>query len=158
MESQMHDAEQIIAALERQLVCYQKLAKLADSQADHVRQGSTEALLGLLQDRAAVLEEVTGLESILAPARKHWSEFTGPLADDRRAYAESLVRQTRSLLETITSRDQEDVMVLQQQKLNVGRQIGQASATRSVHRAYGGAAFASNRAAAATRSNVDLSQ
>jgi hypothetical protein len=131
----------IITALEQQLACYEKLAKLAESQHDHVLDGSTDALLNLLQNRQAVLDELSRLERVVAPVRKEWSSFTASLAPDQRMHAEAIMLRARQLLEEITRSDQDDVMLLQQRKLNVGRQINQASATRQVNRAYASTAY-----------------
>lgn len=157
MQTTMSDTiDSILAALEAQLACYERLAKLAESQREHVQQGSAEALLRLLQDRQAVLDDLARLEQVVAPARRQWAAFTGGLSDDRRAHAEALVRRCRQLLEQITRSDQDDVMILQQRKLNVGRQISQASATRQVNRAYAATAYGSPAGAAAGR--MDVSQ
>ena len=48
---------------------------------------------------------------------------------------------TRQLLEQITAADKDDVLVLQQRKLNLGRQINQATAAKRVNRNYAAAAY-----------------
>ena len=45
-----------LQALEDQVGCYQRLAKLAELQHVHVQQEQTEALLDVLQSRQAVLD------------------------------------------------------------------------------------------------------
>lgn len=146
--------DSILAALQQQLDCYRKLARLAEAQRDHVQQGSVEALLQLLQNRQAVLDELSRLQQVLAPVRKEWSRVMAAIAPERRAQAEQLVIQSRQLLEQITRSDQDDVMLLQQRKLNLGRQIGHAAATRQVNRAYASTAY--GRGGSAT--NMDVSQ
>lgn len=133
--------ERVLAALREQLACYQRLARLAEAQRDHVQQGSVEALLQLLQGRQAVLDDLARLEQVLAPARRQWTALMTTLAPECRAAAEALVLQSRQLLEQITRSDQDDVMLLQQRKLNLGRQIGQAAASRQVNRAYASTAY-----------------
>ena len=66
------------------------------------------------------------------------------LATDRRAKAEQLLAETRRLLEEITNSDRNDVLVLQQRKLNIGRQIGQATQQRQVGRTYTSGAHGAN--------------
>lgn len=135
----MSDA--VVQALEDQLGCYQRLAKLAELQHVHVQQNQTEALLEVLQRRQLVLDEITQLERLISPVKKDWSGYAGGIAADVRARAETLLMQTRQLLESITQSDQNDALVLQQRKLNVGRQISQASAARQVNRTYATAAY-----------------
>lgn len=155
----MTGIEPILNALEAQLGCYERLARLAEAQREHVQTGSAEALLRLLQDRQAVLEELSRLEQVVAPARRQWTQFCLGLTVERRAHAEALVRRCRALLEQITQSDQDDVMILQQRKLNVGRQISQASTTRQVNRAYAATAYGGAGTGASTPAGrMDVSQ
>jgi hypothetical protein len=49
--------------------------------------------------------------------------------------------ETRRLLEEITAADRNDALILQQRKLNLGKQISQASAAKQVNRNYAAAAY-----------------
>jgi hypothetical protein len=139
----MNEDSNIIAAIEQQLHCYQQLAKLADVQREHVQMGDAEALLAVLHRRAGVLEELSALERVVGPVKRQWATFTQSLPDDRRQHVETVMLSSRQLLEQITRSDQDDVMLLQQRKLNVGKQIGAAVVSRQVNRAYAGAAYGS---------------
>jgi hypothetical protein len=55
--------------------------------------------------------------------------------------AERLMAETRRLLEEITTADRNDALILQQRKLNLGKQISQATAARQVNRNYAVAAY-----------------
>lgn len=131
----------VIAALRQQVDCYRRLAKLADLQHVHVQQSQTEQLLEVLASRAAVLEQLKEFEREIAPQRKRWAAFLCELSGGAREAAESLLAETRRLLEVITTADRNDALVLQQQKLNLGRQINQASAARQVNRTYAASAY-----------------
>ena len=52
------------SALKRQLDCYQRLAKLANTQHEHVQNSRTEDLLVVLSQRQQLLEEMAQLEQI----------------------------------------------------------------------------------------------
>ena len=132
----------VISALREQVDCYRRLAKLADLQHVHVQQSQTEQLLEVLASRQDVLEQLQSWERTIAPQRKRWAEFLVELSGGARDIAESLLAETRRLLEEITTADRNDALVLQQQKLNLGRQIHQASAARQVNRNYAAAAGA----------------
>src|SRR5205823_15084778 len=119
----MSDDDPIIRALEEQVECYRRLAKLAQVQHVHVQQSQTEALLDVLKNRQTELTQIARLEHQIAPAKKAWPQFVGALAGDRRDRAERLMSETRRLLEEITEADKDDVLVLQQRKLSLGRQI-----------------------------------
>ena len=134
-------ADPIIDALHGQVDCYRRLSKLAEMQHEHVQQGRTEQLLEVLRSRQEVLDQLSALERVVAPAKRQWAAFAGALPAAGRAEAERLLAETRRLLEAITAADCNDVMVLQQRKLNLGRQINQASSARQVNRNYAAAAY-----------------
>ena len=134
-------AASVVEALAKQLACYQRLAKLAELQHEHVQHGHVEGLIDVLNRRGEVLAEVGVLEQVVGPAKKRWSSFVAELPADRRGAAESMLAETRRLLEQITTADKDDVLVLQQRKLNLGRQINQAASARTVNRNYATAAY-----------------
>lgn len=131
----------VISALREQVDCYRRLVKLADLQHVHVQQSQTEQLLEVLASRQAVLDQLTMFEQTIAPQRKRWAEFLCELTGSARDAAEGLLAETRRLLEAITTADRNDALVLQQQKLNLGRQINAASAARQVNRNYAASAY-----------------
>ena len=134
-------ADDTILALEEQVICYQRLAKLAELQHVHVQQGQTEELLDILQKRQEVLNDIGRLEGIVGPQKKQWSAYLGGLDAGDRTRAETSLAETRRLLEAITAADRNDALVLQQRKLSLGRQINQASAAKQVNRNYAAAAY-----------------
>lgn len=130
-----------ILALQEQVSCYQRLAKLAEVQHDHVQQGQIEGLLDVLQKRQVVLDQLAKLEQTIAPAKRQWAAYIAKLPVADRTTAESLLAETRRLLEQITAADRDDVMVLQHRKLNIGRQINKTDAARQVNRTYAASAY-----------------
>jgi hypothetical protein len=129
-----------LLALADQVACYRRLSKLAQAQHEHVRQGRTEELLDVLKSRQQVLEQIAAHEAVVAPAKRNWNEYVATLNETDRSLAESLLAETRFLLEQITSADRDDALVLQQRKLSLGKQINQAASARQVHRRYAAAA------------------
>ena len=136
----------ILAALDAQVACYRRLAKLADQQHELVQQGMTEELLQLLTMRQTELDQLAAHERTISPAKKAWQPYLAKLQVVDKARAEALMAETRLLLERITAADKNDVLVLQQRKLNLGRQINQASAGRVVNRAYAANAYGTKTA------------
>jgi flagellar biosynthesis/type III secretory pathway chaperone len=131
----------VIDALAEQVGCYRRLAKLTEVQHDHVRRGRIEELLGVLGQRQEILDIVADLEQTIGPIKRRWTEYLLELPADERVKAESLMADARKLLEQITSADRNDALVLQQRKLNVGKQIQQFTAARQVNRKYSVAAY-----------------
>jgi hypothetical protein len=131
----------ILTALQEQVECYRRLAKLAEIQHDHVQQGRTEQLLEVLAWRQQVLEQVAACERTIAPAKRQWGDYIAGLESGTCAEAEMLLAETRRLLEQITTADRNDALVLQQRKLSLGTQINKANAARQVNRSYAAAAY-----------------
>lgn len=142
----------IIVALEQQVELYRKLAKLADIQHGYVQNSQTEELLEILVKRQEVLDVIGVLEQTIGPAKKQWSQYVTKLNATDRAKAESHLAETKRLLEQITSADRDDALVLQQRKLNLGKQIDQAQSARQVNRTYAAAAYGTRK------SGLDLSK
>ena len=137
----------VVSALESQVECYLRLAKLAAVQHEFVQQNQTEELLDVLKKRQVILDQVAGHERTISPAKKEWAAFLARLAPAQRARAETMLAETRRLLEVITTAYRNDAMVLQQRKLSLGRQINQAGAAKSVNRNYAAAAYGGARPA-----------
>jgi hypothetical protein len=139
-------ADPILAALSEQVDCYRLLAKLAEIQHDHVQQGRTEQLLEVLGQRQEVLEQVAACERVIASAKQQWVQYLGGLGAESRAEAETLLAESRRLLEQITAADRIDALILNQRKLSLGNQINKASAGRQVNRTYAAAAYGARAA------------
>jgi hypothetical protein len=137
--------EPIILALREQVACYQKLAKLADLQHTHVQKGETDELLSVLQRRQEVLNQIAAFEQVIVPAKKAWADYLAGLTTEQRVMAESLLAETRRLLEQITAADRNDTIVLQQRKLNLGKQINKTVIARNVNKNYAAAAYGTRR-------------
>jgi hypothetical protein len=133
--------DSIIVALEEQVGCYKRLAKLAEVQHEHVQQSQTEGLLQVLGLRQEVLDDISALEERIAPAKGRWIQYLGELDEPSRGKAQQLLAESRRLLEQITSADRDDAMVLQQRKANLSQAIHQTSAARQVNRNYAAAAY-----------------
>jgi hypothetical protein len=145
-------SDPIICALDAQLGCYRRLAKLAEIQHECVRQSRTEQLLEVLASREEVLTQVAGFERVVGPVKKRWGDYLRTLGPSDRERAEELLAETRRLLEQITAADRDDALVLQQRKLNLGKEIQKAASARQFTRNYATAAYGRRN------SSVDVQQ
>jgi hypothetical protein len=133
--------DSVMSALQDQVGCYRRLAKLAEIQHEHVQNSQTDMLLDVLTRRQEVLDQVADLEQLIGPAKRLWGDYLTTLESDQRASAEKLLAETRQLLEQITTADRNDSIVLQQRKLNLGQQIHRTAAARTLNRKYAAAAY-----------------
>ena len=134
----------IITALEQQLACYRRLAKLSELQRNYVRENQTDELLAVLQARSEVLSDIARLEQDVAPLKRAWAETSSALTPAVRESAAAMLAETRQLLQQITQADQDDVLLLQQRKLNVGKQIQQHQTAKRVNTRYAASAYGNN--------------
>jgi len=137
----------VLAAMMQQLECYQRLAKLARTQHEHVQNCRTEDLLLVLSQRQTLLDQVAQLEKRISAAKQRWQEYLNGLSSEYRSMAESLLARTRALLEQITQSDLKDSLALQQRKLKLGTDINRTTVARKVNRMYAAAAYGQPRPA-----------
>lgn len=141
------NAADFLVALEQQLNCYRKLLKLAGLQRGYIEQNQTDALIAILQERQASLTEISALEQIVGPIKRAWGEQSASFDKATRAACQTAFTEARALLQQITQSDQDDVLLLQQRKLNVGKQLQQTKNARQVNRTYAAAAYGSPKSA-----------
>jgi hypothetical protein len=141
--AELMNNDPVIVALEEQVEWYRRLAKLAEVQHAHVQEGKVEELLDVLARRQEVLTRVQALENVVGPKKKLWAEYVEGLDMMQRMRAEGLLAETMRLLEEITTADRNDAMVLQQRKLNLGKQIDQTVNAKRVNRKDATAAYGS---------------
>ncbi|MGA2500971.1 MAG: hypothetical protein ABSH20_24810 [Tepidisphaeraceae bacterium] len=139
------NAQQVILALAEQVECYRRLVKLAEIQHEHVQSGETSQLLEVLGQRQRELDRISSLEPALPGDRGRWTAWVQGQDQESRTRVESLLDETRRLLELITVSDRNDAMVLHQRKQSVGREIRQATSAVAVNRRYATAAYGSQK-------------
>lgn len=133
--------DEVVSALRQQLDCYEQLSKLTKTQHECVQDSRNEDLLTVLAQRQKLLDEMARLERIVLPAKRNWREYLDGLSEDLRGEAETLVGETRRLLEEIAAADRDDTLVLQQRKFNLGKGINQATVARKFNKQYAQAAY-----------------
>jgi hypothetical protein len=133
-----------LSALVEQLACYRKLARLCELQRQYVQQNQMDEFLSVLGQRETILADITRLEELVAPLKRNWAEVSASMSDVDRASALDMLAETKALLMQITQADQDDVLLLQQRKLNVGKQIAATSTARVINNRYAASAYGSN--------------
>ncbi len=137
----MANATDSITHLTEQLACYRKLSRLCELQRQYVEQNQTDQLLDVLEQRGTILSEIGRLEELVSPLKRNWSEASASMSETDRASALEMLAETKVLLMRITQADQDDVLLLQQRKLNVGKQIAATTTARAVNNRYAANAY-----------------
>lgn len=147
----MTNASDNIMALGKQLLCYRQLARLSELQREYVQRNQTDELITVLQARAKVLGEIQQHETLVAPLKRNWPELSQGLPGPLREKVAGMLVEAKSLLQQITQADQDDVLLLQQRKLNLGKEIQAATTARKINTRYATAAYG---ASSGSRLNV----
>ncbi|MFT3786058.1 MAG: flagellar export chaperone FlgN [Tepidisphaeraceae bacterium] len=147
------DARLINQVLVKLVELYERLLKLAAQQHACVADERTDDLLDVLGQRQGVVEQIVKLEAALRPTKQNWASLADVMPAEQRADAERLMARSRDLLEQITAADNDDAMLLQQRKLNVGRQLAATSTGARVNQRYAASAYGT-----ATPVRVDVSR
>ncbi len=142
-----------IEALREQLALYQKLQRLCAIQREYVQQNQIEEFVSILEVRGGLLGDIGRLEEIIAPLKRNWPTESATMNEAIRAEVQSMLAEAKSLLAEITQSDQDDVLLLQQRKLNVGKQIAATSTAKKVNTRY-----AANAYGAAQGSRLNISK
>src|SRR5262249_54762035 len=101
--------------------------------------------MDVINARQIMVDRIMQLEQQIAPIRRDWNGFISGIAQELGDRATSLMAETRRLVEQITVADQNDALILQQRKLNVGKLIRQTGTARKVSRNYAVAAYGNRR-------------
>lgn len=141
----MTQQQEHLSSLTQQLACYRQLARLCELQRQYVQQNQTDELLSVLEQRGSLLEQIATLEAHVTPLKRNWSEISATMSDTDRSTAVEMLAETKALLMQITQADQDDVLLLQQRKLNVGKQIVATSQARVVNNRYAASAYGANQ-------------
>lgn len=144
----------LIEVLNKLVELYERLLRLAAQQREFVQLDQTDELLDVLTKRAGVVEQITKLEGALRPTRMNWPEVSQSLEASVRTQAEELLSRTRTLLAEVNAADTDDALILQQRKINVGRQLAAARSGTRANAQYATGAYAG----AGSAGRVDVSR
>jgi hypothetical protein len=135
------DADNLIAAIERQADLYARLEILAEQQHECVVQDRQDELLDVLQRRQDVIDRIVAGDKLIKLVRTHWADVTRMLPEASRLRAERAMTAMRDHLARVVQCDADDALVLQQRKFDVGRQLGQTQSRRAAHSGYAASAY-----------------
>lgn len=138
-------APRLARILERQRDLCLSLDAMSARQDELVAGDDTDALLGLLGQRQAVVDELTALGAELEPLRTVWETESWRVPPDQRARITGYVEEIGRLIEGIGRRDESARVRLEERRSAVARELAGISRGRGAVAAYsGGAGGATN--------------
>lgn len=127
---------ELIELLTRQRDLYARLDELSVGQMQHIEDGATEQLLGVLSQRQGVVDALNRISAELAPYRDNWPAMSGRLDDDDRQAVRELMDEVDTRLQTILERDDQARTKLQAAQQQMGRELRQVTGGAAAVNAY----------------------
>ncbi len=129
-------ADELLDLLTRQHDIYRELRDLASRQRSTIAAEDPTALLDILSQRQALIDQLTEINQRLEPVRADWKRIEQMLTTSQRQRAGKLVEQVGDLLQEILTSDEADTKLLSARKEMTGRQIRTQAAGAQVQAAY----------------------
>lgn len=104
----MDDAQRLIDGLRKQRDTYAQVAAIAERQRALLEKNDLDALLKLIEEKRARMEEIDASRRETSGLVERWPEFRQQLPADVVRDVEAVVAETRTLLEKILKIEEED--------------------------------------------------
>jgi hypothetical protein len=142
-------AAALIAGLETQRALADELAPLAERQGDLIRDGQSDALLGLLARRQEIIDRFLGEAERLSAEVGDARQLVARLPEEPRGRVRELIEQIDARLAHVLSLDERDQSAMQTARDETRRQLTSLDAGRTARQAYtqrqGASRFADRR-------------
>lgn len=127
----------LVGLLDEHKRLYQALDQLGESQSSLIETDDTDALLGILADRQAVIERLDHGNRRLAPARQDWDRLSPDIGPDERDHIRLLLNEVTELATRVAARDDRDRKLLESRRDEITDEIMSLTRSRKAFAAYG---------------------
>tara|TARA_R110002111_G_scaffold118448_3_gene181073 strand:+ start:114 stop:590 length:477 start_codon:yes stop_codon:yes gene_type:complete len=136
-ETPSQQADALLALLAEQHDLYSQLRTLSGQQAQCIRDGSTEELLGLLSKRQSVIDSITRSNAQVAPYRENWPTLRNVVAPAQRDRVHNVLDEIEQLLNQVVEQDERDRAELKGVQAQIGTQMTKVNRSGRAIQAYG---------------------
>jgi len=140
MTDRVPDPADVLDALRKQVVAYERLSRLAAEQTSAIADGDQRRLLDVLRRREAAVAEAMGVDDVLAPVRADWEGVTRAWDAGDREAAAGMFGRVRERLAEVSRRDDRDAAGLRVRMATASSELSRvradAETTRRIHRRY----------------------
>lgn len=123
--------------IEEQRGLYERLDGLSARQSSLIREDDTDALLGVLGERQAIIDRLGALTEEFAPFRAQWRELMGQLDERSRDAFNRQIDELAARINAIAQRDERDREALDERRGRVTGELQGLSKGRGAVAAYG---------------------
>lgn len=132
--------DRVLPALDRQAALYDQLAAFGPRQDELIAQGEGDALLRLMGERQAVVDELVEVHQGLEDVREGWQGFVGSLPEGERSALGERLDELKALAARVHEQDARTRQRLDGARDKVSSSMNGVGKARGALRAYGGGA------------------
>ena len=96
----------------------------------------------VLQRRQMIVDAVGPIEARLKPIKQQWLSIAPDVEPNLRGELEAKFAQARDLLLQINQADSDDVLMIQQRKIEIGQQLRRTGTARMMNQKYAAGTYA----------------
>jgi len=137
----------VLPAVRRQASLYHKLADFGPRQDALIASGDGEALMRVLAERQAVVDDLVGVHDSLEAVRQHWRQFVEALADDDRQRLGERLEELKAVAARVQEQDADAKRRLDEAREGLSDEMRGLADARGALRAYGAAGAQPSRRA-----------
>ena len=134
----MTDVARFLDGLRRQQVKYRDLAAVAEEQKKVLGDSDIDALMGVVDRKRVIMNEIEALEQGLAPTKGRWTELRGSLDEPTIREVEAAVEETKRILQDLVRLEDEARKALEEQRASTAEQLKDLMKKKKARGAYGG--------------------
>ena len=139
-DNQSHSAEawaaELIELLRQQRTLVNELVARATQQEAMIKEGRTDAIIGLLSQRQELIDSFSTTQEDFTPLLLHLDERLDGATSDEKLQIKGLVEEIGELLGIVMRRDEEDRDRLEVSSHRVQQEMKELSESREAHEAY----------------------
>jgi len=128
---------ELMRLLERQHEVSRQLLERCERQSACVAADKAGELLGVLEERQRLIDELSDLGAALERYRSAWPEIRPELSTSDRERIECLVREVERVVGEVSARDREDVKSIECERDRLRDSLESVNTGRRSNRAYG---------------------
>lgn len=137
--------ERLLGILQQQQTLLTRLAALAESQGELIRDGQTDSLLTLLGERQQIIDRFLAMQNDLGDLTENLDQRLEEIEPNQRQRIESLIAQIGEALDAVMKHDERDRHALETARNETRSELNDLGNASRARQAYRGAAASNTR-------------
>jgi len=112
----MSAAVAVLDRLRAQLAKYREMVGIVAAQRSVFASMDVDGILGMIERKRAILEEIDALEALLAPLKADWANVRSKLSPEESRAVESTLEETQQVLKELVQLEDEGRALLEKRR------------------------------------------